>query len=271
MHLDEAIFLGSERIVDTHCHYNLDSLFSDWRAHWQKAQKNGVVASWIPGTSLETSRRAVQIAEQDPNLWALIGVHPADEETERGLISSTLSELETMIERDRLCPDPKIIGLGEIGLDYFRISADDQVERERQRVWFKAQLALAKKHNLYISLHVRDKTIPDQPTFDNAYWDVVEIIRNSEPLPPFILHCVSGSRDYLKAMLAMGAFVGFAGNVTYPKADSIREIWRATPAERRLIETDAPFLAPQAYRGQPCEPWMISVTAEYLAMPANLG
>lgn len=271
MHLDAAIFTGPGRIVDTHCHYNLDPLFADWPRHWKKAQENGVAASWIPGTSLETSKRAVQIAEADPNLWALIGVHPADEATDPGNIGSTIAELETLIERDRQRREPKIIGVGEIGLDYFRIKDDDQGERQRQKAWFRAQLELARKHDLYVSLHVRDRATPEQPTPDNAYWDIAAIVAELEPLPPLILHCASGPLPYVRRMVAAGAFVGFAGNVTYPNATAIRDIWQATPAARRLIETDAPFLAPQSLRGQPCEPWMIAETARYLAMPANLG
>lgn len=270
MSLASAVFQGSSQIIDTHCHYNLPPLSDDWQTHWQKAQQYGVHSSWIPGTTLESSKLGVEIASQDPNLWALVGIHPADEMMELGQIDSTIAELEILIERDKAASHPKIIGVGEIGLDYFRIEVGNEEERERQRAWLRAQLELALKHDLFISLHVRDKEVPVHPVVGNAYWDIESILCEFPALPPVILHCASGPAAYVERMLERGAFVSFAGNVTYPKAEAIRQLWRLTPPDRRLIETDAPYLAPQAYRGQPCEPWMISTTAEYLATEAVL-
>lgn len=270
MTLASAVFQGERPIVDTHCHYNLPPLSENWRVHWEKAQQYGVKAAWIPGTTLESSKVAIDIARQDPNLWALVGVHPNDEETDAVAIHSVVAELETLIERDKQSGRPKIIGIGETGLDYFRIDPGDARERERQRQWFRAQLELAVRHDLFVSLHVRDTLSPAERIEGNAYWDVVEILDSFSALPPVILHCASGPLEYIQVMLDKGAFVSFAGNVTYPKAQAIRDIWRVTLPERRLIETDAPYLAPQAYRGQPCEPWMISATASFLATEAIL-
>lgn len=252
---------NAEQIIDTHCHYNLDPLWPQWRAHWEKARAMGVGASWIPGTSLATSHRAVSIAAEDERLFAWVGIHPADgglgEDRE-----SSLAELAATITADRQRPRPVIIGIGEIGLDYFRLEAADRHTRALQREWFVAQLELARRFSLPVMLHVRDQSTPESPTPDNAYWDMVALLEHWSL--PFSLHCVSGPQAYVRTLVARGAYCGFDGNITYPKAESIRDLYRLTPPERRLLETDAPYLPPQGHRGAVCEPWMIAETAAWV-------
>src|SRR3989344_7821989 len=101
MQIASAVFQGEHSIVDTHCHYNLPPLSDDWRTHWGKAQQYGVRAAWIPGTTLDSSKIAVDIASHDQNLWALVGIHPSDEVTDEGSISAVVAELETLIQRDK--------------------------------------------------------------------------------------------------------------------------------------------------------------------------
>lgn len=262
MNIAQAVFSDSVRVIDTHCHYNLEPIVDDWLRHWEKAQTSGVVASWIPGTTVESSQRAWEIAQQDPNLWAMVGVHPHEPGLETP--EATILALRQLIEADRHLASPKILAVGEIGLDYFRIDPSDDAERERQRALCRAQLELAQEFGLMVSLHVRDKQLPSEPTTGNAYWDTLGLVKEANLDSSPILHCVSGPLPYVAAMLELGAYVSFAGNITYPSAEAIRQIWEAVSAERRLIETDAPYLAPQGWRGKECEPWMVTETAKWI-------
>lgn len=264
MNISQAVVNFPTGIVDTHCHYNLPPLSEDWQNFWQEAQVAGVKSAWIPGTTLESSREAVRIAQQDDNLFALIGIHPNDEPMAEIEMISTMAELQSLIDVDRAGGRSKIIGIGEIGLDFFRIEKNEQTERDRQWGWLAAQLSLAKRNNLFVSLHVRDQETPELETQGNAYWETVRAVRTAKLSQPFILHCASGPLSYVQAMLDLGAYVSFAGNITYPKADRIREIWQLTPPNRRLLETDAPFLAPQGFRGQLCRPALIAETATWI-------
>jgi TatD DNase family protein len=266
MKITDAIFQNSGRLVDTHCHYNLSPIVEHWREHWNKAQSRGVVASWIPGTSVETSHSSWEIAQQDDNLWSLVGIHPGEVAENLSMdIDSAVDQLEKLIIADRKLATPKIIGIGEIGLDYFRL---EEVTAKRVRAIQKhlctSLLSLAKKYDLFVSLHVRDQKTPTEPQEGNAYWDMLELVRGAQLTTPFILHCSSGPLPYISQALEMGAYVSFAGNVTYPNAQALRDIWNLTPADHRFLETDVPFLPPQGFRGKTCEPWMIAETAAWI-------
>jgi len=252
----DVTFRTAREIIDTHCHYNLEPLYPDWRTHWQKAQENGVVRSIIPGTDVETSRRAVEIAEQEPALQALVGIHPGLIAESSTSLSDSLQVIEGLLSSD------KVVGIGEIGLDYFHTTSED--ERAQQREWLAAQLELATKYRAPIALHVRDKESPEERVAGNAYWDTVSALEETGFFSEFVLHCVSGPVAYVKQLVAKGAYVSFAGNFTYPKAQSIRDYLRLVQPGKVLCETDAPYLPPQDFRGQVCEPWMIRHTAEAL-------
>lgn len=270
MIINDCRTLAADCIIDTHCHYNLEPLTADWRNHWQKAQEHGVIASIIAGTDLETARLAVQIAQQDPHLYAWVGVHPADGDLSQVSLPTIMRELDELVNWSvaqlgvHTADDAPLFGIGEIGLDYFRLDDHDHQSRLVQRSWLRAQLELAQEHNLPVSLHVRDKNTPDAPVVGNAYWDVWMLLQELNFTQPFILHCASGPLSYIKAMLSLGAYVSFAGNLTYPKAEAIRQIAQMVPADHCLVETDAPYLPPQPWRGQLCEPWMIAETAKVL-------
>lgn len=265
MKLSQAVFQSSQAVVDTHCHYNLEPIYENWRVHWEMAQARGVIASWIPGTNLETSRRSWEIAQQDPNLWSLIGVHPGEVEEETLSPEEIADQLREILAQDRQFSLPRIIGIGEIGLDYFRLESDTaETVKARQMELVSALLALAKEFDLFVTLHVRDKEVPEEKTFGNAYWDVVELVEKAQLSQPCILHCASGPLAYVDQMLTLGAYVSFAGNITYGNAQAIREIWKRVPADRRFVETDVPFLPPQGWRGKVCEPWMVVETAKWI-------
>lgn len=255
----DCVFAEPTQLIDTHCHYNLEPFYPNWQPHWQKAQEHGVVKTVIASTSEETSRRAVEIAQTDERLFALVGVHPSEVTTTADTVN--LDWLAEWLDK------PGVLGIGEIGLDYYWLKPEEKIAQvEAQQKMLRAQLVIAKQHGGWVSLHIRDKQEPSEKTSGNAYWDAYQIMREFDwSQQPFILHCASGSLEYVQAMLALGAYVGFDGNVTYPKADHLRAIWNLVPAHKRVLETDAPYLAPQPSRGKPCEPWMISQTADFLA------
>lgn len=279
-------------IIDTHSHYNIEPLFSGkseylpltpgsplqgqtWRDHWRKAQEEGVRASIVVGVDVATSQRALQIASMETHVHAAVGIHPeemqkfaekivASEPSLSNLTSEQTSEI-TQLLNDLLSlielSDKPLVAIGEIGLDYFRLPDDPfaaKLTKQAQKICFTQQLKLARQLNLPAILHVRDQG-------DAAYEDTLAIVKaNWKPGKPFVLHCVSGSVAYAQAAVELGAYIGVAGNVTYPSATAIRDIVAAVPHDRILSETDSPFLAPQGHRGGVCEPWMIAKTVGYL-------
>lgn len=259
-------------IIDTHCHYNLEPLFSEsqgWEHVWQEAQAAGVQKSIVVGTSLETTQHALEIAALSPRLFATAGIHPG-EVTEFCKQDSTASELQQVIstqleqlESTLQKATKKPVAIGELGLDYFHYQKQYSTSREwqtwktAQHVLAAAQLTLANKLQLPALLHVRSVD-------DTAYWDMLALLEQAQLSTPFVLHCASGPLSYISKALALGAYVSVAGNVTYKNADNIRAIVQVTPADRLLVETDAPYLPPHPYRGQTCRPAMIQLTVAYL-------
>jgi TatD DNase family protein len=251
-------------IVDTHCHYNLSPLYQDWQAHWKKAQSKGVAQSIVVGTSIETSKRSLEIAHQSKNLFSAVGVHPhqyskldpADIPT---IISQQSSTLAIMLE------DKQIVAIGETGLDYFRLDKKTQAMAIiNQQAGFKMHLELANTYHKLLIVHVRDRA-GNKSNNNQAYWDALKIIKSNYKFnQPLILHCLSGPKDYIKEAVKLGIFFGISANVTYPNAKELRNLIKLIPQKQLLLETDAPFLPPQEFRGQICEPWMITKTNSYL-------
>ena len=258
-------------IIDTHCHYNLSPLWENWSDHWQTAQSHGVMAGLVVGTDLESSQRAIHISHHQPRLKCAIGLHPSefsdpDQQWVESSITSLVEKITTLFEPE------VVVAIGEVGLDYFRLP-ENSVHRQliiaAQKLAFQQFLELAYRLQLPIILHVRDQYLSESPTADNAYWDVWRLVtqfraQHANWSVPIILHCLSGPASYLAKMLELGAYVGVAANVTYPKANQLRQLISLVPAHRLLLETDAPFLPPQSYRGQICQPWRIAETAEFM-------
>jgi TatD DNase family protein len=255
-------------IFDTHCHYNLSPLAENWSEHWTEAQAAGVGKSIIVGTNSSTSQLAISQAKLQPTLRSSVGIHPnewdpAQRDTALALnLETEMNQLNKLIKNS---PD-QVVAIGETGLDYFRLNkADSQSVSQLQKTSLIAHFKLAIEHQLPIILHVRDQG-------EQAYWDTLELVK-TEYLPsatqPFILHCVSGPTEYVKTALSLGGYLGMAGNLTYKNAHHLRELVKLAPQDQLLLETDAPYLPPEGYRGQTCQPKMIAQTASYLA--ENLG
>jgi TatD DNase family protein len=254
-------------IIDTHCHYNLLPLSEDWLQHWNKAQQHLVASSIVVGTSIKTSKLAIEIAQQEERLFSAVGIHPNYWQKEENITEKIIEEQMSAIAP--LAAEDKVLAIGETGLDYFRLdkkASDFETIRNQQITSLKLHLELASKCDLPVILHVRDKELPEEPTADNAYWDTfteIETHLQNNKLK-LIMHCFSGPAAYVSKMVELGAYVGVAGNITYNSSYRLREILRNVPKDRILLETDAPYLPPQEHRGKQCQPWMISETATFL-------
>lgn len=246
----------STPIFDSHSHYNLDPLYSDWHTFMNESIKNDVVGAVIPGVDEESTLRGAELSQKDSYFRYAVGIHPvaAGEDPQ----PVTFDRVKELFQTASTIATP--IAIGETGLDYFHAPTDEAkrsecIEKQQQSLY--AHIRLARQARLPIIVHVRD-------TQEDAYKDVVEILTNELMDVPVIMHCISGPLSYVEACVNLGYFISFAGNVTYPNAHHIREYLKVVPSDKLLIETDAPYLPPQSARGQVCRPAYIRETAEYL-------
>lgn len=232
-------------LVDTHAHLDFEQFDRDREAVLRRAAEAGV--AWIidVGANLASSRRAVALASAEPRIWAAVGVHPHDAAT---VNPPVLAELRA------LAHGPRVVAVGEIGLDFYR----DLSPRPKQREAFEAQLALARELDLPVIVHDRA-----------AHAETLAVLRGASrqtgPHLRGVMHCFSGDLELAREILELGLYIGIDGPVTYPRATTLAEVARLVPLERLLIETDSPYLAPQARRGKRNEPAYVGLIAERVA------
>lgn len=202
------------------------------------------VATIAVGTDADSSRRAVELSQHHPDIWAAVGFHPNDLPKSE----QEFSELRS------LTSDPRVVAIGETGLDYFRSES-----RDEQALWFRRHLDLAKSIHKPVIVHLRDKSGAHQ-----AYNDALAILAEYRGLP-FILHCYSGDRERAQRALDLGGYISFAGILTFKNAGAMRAVAKSVPLGRTLIETDAPYLSPEPNRGKRNEPAFVVRVAEALA------
>ena len=235
-------------IIDTHVHYNLEPIFPDWKIYWNEAQHNDIQKSIVIGTNEETNLRAIDIAEHNDHLYATIGIHP-HESLDESALSLSFSQLEHQCKQSK-----KIVAIGECGLDFFRLTPENaEIEKKKQLILFQKHIELAQHYNLPLVIHCRE-----------AQREVIETLSLLK-VHHFVLHCMSGTLEYLRQAVALGGYISFAGNITYKNADALRELAKQTPQDRILVETDAPYLPPQSHRGQLNNPRYIAETVQSLA------
>lgn len=225
-------------LVDTHAHLFMEPFGRD-RAHVvRRAEEAGVVAVVNVGIDLSSSREAIALAQTHAFLWASVGIHP------HGAKDWNDSDALRALARS-----PKVVAIGETGLDYYRnLSPSDDQKRA-----FRQHLNLALDMGLPIIVHSRD-----------ADDDTLRIIEQ-EGLHSGVMHCFSGSIEHARKALDMGMYISIAGPITYPGAHGLREVAAFVPLDRLLVETDAPYLAPQAFRGKRNEPAFVRFVAERCA------
>ncbi len=235
-------------IVDTHAHLTYKGLVEDVDGVVARARGEGVGAIITIGIDAADSVRAVEIAKRYDDVWAAVGVHPHDTEK---VTQGELNELAKLAE------DPKVVAWGETGLDYFR----DHSPRDVQRKWFRIQAAMAREQGLPLVVHDRE-----------AHDEVLKVLEpETKKGLRGVMHCFSGDVEFAGKVLDLGFNISIPGTVTYPKNTMLKDVVRAVPLERCMLETDCPFLSPQKYRGKKNEPAYIIHTAREVAELKGLG
>ncbi len=223
--------------IDTHCHVYDDKMESDDRVSVTQAREAGVDKMIVIGTDLDTTKSAIDIANRHDGVWATVGLHPHD-------AKNGLAGLVELID------SPKVVGIGECGLDYYY----DHSDREVQREMFAAQIALANERNLPLVIHTR-----------SAWADTFDVLDACGTPERTIFHCFTGDVEEARGCVERGAYLSFSGIVTFKNADDIRRAATWCPSDRLLVETDAPFLAPVPHRGKPNQPAFVPVVGEFIA------
>jgi TatD DNase family protein len=229
-------------LVDSHAHLFLPNFENDLDEVLSRAKANGVKYIIVPGTDIETSKQAIKLADKYEQIYAAVGVHPHDS---KDWDNSWINEIEKLAEH------PKVVAIGEIGLDYFY----DFSPKENQHQAFKAQLDLAIKLDLPVVIHNRDSN-DDIMNYAREY--ASKGLRAQ-------FHCFAGSIDDAHELVELGYKISFTGNITFKKSDELREIVKSLSVENILLETDSPFLTPVPYRGKRNEPSYVKYVAKQVA------
>ena len=229
--------------VDSHCHLNYKGLVEDEAGVLARGREAGVAKMLNISTRASEWDEVIGAAEREPDVWASVGIHPHEADIHPDV------ETETLVERAR---HPRVVGIGESGLDFYY----DRSDRDRQRASFRAHIAAARETGLPIIVPTRD-----------AEEDTRRILADEMGTGAFtgVIHCFTASADFAAKALELGLYISISGIVTFKNAKGLQETARALPADRLLIETDAPFLAPVPHRGKPCEPAFVADTARFLA------
>jgi TatD DNase family protein len=243
-------------LIDTHCHLNLAQFDGDREAVIARAIEAGVTRLVVIGIDRQTNREVVELAERYPGIYAAIGFHP-NSATECD--TAALDDLRTTLHH------PKVVAIGEIGLDYYW----NETPRDVQAEVFRAQLALAVEVGMPIVIHIRSRPDPAHDAH-TATWDILAPWAAQHPWrgtgrPLGVLHCFSGDATLAEAALAAGFLLGVDGPLTYKNAKGLQAMARAWPSDGVVIETDAPYLPPHPHRGQRNEPAYVRLIAEKLA------
>ncbi len=224
-------------LVDTHAHLDFPDYKEDFSGVLQRAREKRVKGIITIGISVESSQEAAAIAGKHSWIWSSAGIHPHDV---KKVSDDYIQKLENLFR------SPRILAVGETGLDYFK----DRSPRETQQEVFREHIRLARRINRPLIIHCRD-----------AYRDALKIMKEEKASETGgIMHCFSGDTEFAWEVLNMGFYISFAGPVTYPKSARLKEVVKMVPEESLLLETDAPFLSPQQYRGKRNEPSFITHT-----------
>ena len=229
-------------LFDTHAHYDDERFTEDRDALIASLPENGVGAVVDIGCSFDTIPKAVALAEKYSFFYASVGLHPNDAQAAENN-PDTLEILKGYLKH------PKVVALGEIGLDYHW----DEPSREVQKKWFEVQLSLAEETGYPVIIHDRD-----------AHGDTMEIIRKF-PKVTGIFHSFSGSPEMAEELVKRGYYISFSGVLTFKNAAKLPEVAKIVPADRMLVETDCPYLAPHPHRGKRNDSILMRHTAEKLA------
>ncbi len=266
------------QLIETHAHLDYPDFAKDFEEILRRANKAGVSRIITIGTSIESSRRAIELAEQHENVFAVIGVHP----------TTVLESGDDVIDPLReLAKNPRVVAIGETGLDYHRLPSaepdsekgtrvmralqgetEEQIEagvadgayKDKQAALFEQQLDLAVESGLNVVIHQRD-----------AWDDTLKVMEPYTGKVRGVFHCFGGTLEQAQDVIALGHLVSFTGIVTFKNGTEVRAVAAAVPLDKFMVETDCPYLAPVPFRGQRCEPAHTRLVADEIARARNVG
>ena len=230
-------------LIDSHCHLEYDGLVEDQAQVLARARAAGVGAFLNISTKRSEWDAVVQTAHRAPDVYASVGIHPhhADDHAD-------LTEEELLA----MAADPRVIGLGETGLDYYY----DHSDRDVQKALFRRHISVSRQTGLPVIIHTRDAD-------DDTLAILAEEMARGQF--PALIHCFTASAEFGRQVLELGLSISISGIVTFKNAKELQAFAAAVPSDRLLVETDSPFLAPVPHRGKPCEPAFVRDTAQFLA------
>jgi TatD DNase family protein len=235
-------------LVDSHCHLDFPELAADLAGVVSRMGDNGVTHALTISTTLATFPAVRDVARALPNVWCTAGVHPDERRDGREV---SLEELLAMAE------DPEVVGIGETGLDYFRVEGDTEWQRERFRTHIRAARACGKP----LVIHTRA-----------AAADTLAIMREEGAREAGgVMHCFTETWDVARAAMDLGFLISFSGIVTFKNAADLKDVAKRVPLERMLVETDSPYLAPVPHRGKPNQPAFVKHVAQEVARLRGIG
>lgn len=259
-------------MIDTHCHIQFNAYKTDSDEIIKKCLERNMILN-VVGSQQTTSARAVECANKYESVYATIGLHPVH------LFPTHVDEAETSFDSrqenfdyeyyKKLAQDKKVVAVGECGLELFHLPEGFTQEEvlKKQTETFLLQYKLAQEMNLAMVIHVRD-----------AHDQMIEVLKTLPHPIRGTIHCYTGDWKHAQEYLAMGFCLGFTGVITFPPKKSnpqiqldLLEVVKNVPLDRMVVETDAPYLAPNEYRGKRCEPWMVFEVAKKIAEIKNLG
>jgi TatD DNase family protein len=230
-------------LADSHCHLNYAGLVEEQGAVIDRARAAGVTAMLNISTRAAEWDAVIAVAEREPDIWASVGIHPHEADGHGDVGTARLVAAAA---------HPRVVGIGETGLDYHY----DRSDRARQRDSFRAHIAAARETGLPLIVHSRD-----------AEEDTATILAEEMARGPFsgVVHCFTGTQELADKALDLGLYISISGIVTFKNARELQATAASLPADRLLVETDSPFLAPVPHRGQTCQPAFVADTARFLA------
>lgn len=243
------------KLFDSHAHLNFRDFYEDVDKVIKSSFENGMEGIINVGSRYDNSELAVKQAQENEKIYAAIGFHPDHlKEVEERDIPKMIDKFTDLAKK------PKVVAIGEIGFDnyYYKtgVNEDNKENRQKEELIARSFMDLALKFNLPVIIHSRDA---EKETLALVSEYAKKLEKNG------VVHCFTGSVDFAESLLDLGFFVGFTGIITYPRTESLAEVVRRVPLDKMLIETDAPFLAPQAMRGQKNEPLFVEEVAKKVA------
>ena len=228
-------------LVDTHCHLDFEQFDPDRDAVIQRAGEAGVNYFVNIGATLDSSNAACELAEKYAQVYAGVGIHPHEADSFNQEADDKLRKLALR---------SKVVAIGETGLDYYRNLSTE----EHQLYAFNKQIQLAKDLNLPLVVHSRQAEVR-----------VMQVLKTAMPIRA-VIHCFSGDESFLRECLDLGFYISFTCNITYKKAQGLRDMVKLTPLEKLMLETDAPYLSPEGFRGKRNEPMQVKLLAEAVSL-----